>query len=402
MQCSSHVAFAHSLPVFRHNASSKYSHHSRWVSGAQPSWIKIARNLPLVFPKRSGLDKHIATKSAKWTMMVDPWSVSPEAADAIAAQFFALSLFPYLGFLYYLAQPETKCPPLATAGFRFLLVFVFCSIPAGIYAKTHYHDILANIDWLHGSAESLLTITNILIVLGMRSAVNNASSDASIRPEKPASGLNSIAILPLLALFGTAFGGLQLHPEPLNALSFPTWIIHVSSIIEWLMAMSLVYEYAKVSRNPRWKALTWAMIPLHTSGLCACTYHFFYNAASLNALVTLQAALTFGGNVALFAAAYSIYRYGKIPKETEERIIMAPTRIGLPGFEDLAVTSKDDSSFLFLAKVFVFSTVGAAVVKWGEPWLNTPFSPSYGVALAMIFLPTALNTLKWFGLSRKD
>jgi hypothetical protein len=33
----------------------------------------------------------------------------------------------------------------------------------GIAAKTHYGTSLANVDWLHGSAESLLTITNLLI-----------------------------------------------------------------------------------------------------------------------------------------------------------------------------------------------------------------------------------------------
>lgn len=30
-------------------------------------------------------------------------------------------------------------------------------------AKTHYGTSLANVDWLHGSAEALLTVTNLLI-----------------------------------------------------------------------------------------------------------------------------------------------------------------------------------------------------------------------------------------------
>lgn len=30
-------------------------------------------------------------------------------------------------------------------------------------AKVKYGTILANVDWLHGSAESMLTITNLLI-----------------------------------------------------------------------------------------------------------------------------------------------------------------------------------------------------------------------------------------------
>ncbi|GMP80891.1 hypothetical protein CsSME_00035820 [Camellia sinensis var. sinensis] len=29
--------------------------------------------------------------------------------------------------------------------------------------------------------------------------------------------------------------------EPPNALSLPTWAIHVSSVVEWVMAMALVW-----------------------------------------------------------------------------------------------------------------------------------------------------------------
>lgn len=83
---------------------------------------------------------------------------------------FALSLFPYLGFLWFLTRsPET--PRLALAGFYTLLLFVGITIPAGIYAKVHYHEALANVDWLHGSAESLLTLANILVVLGFRQGI---------------------------------------------------------------------------------------------------------------------------------------------------------------------------------------------------------------------------------------
>jgi len=44
------------------------------------------------------------------------------------------------------------------------LVFVAVTIPAGIYAQVHYGQSLANVDWLHGSAEFFLTLSNILIV----------------------------------------------------------------------------------------------------------------------------------------------------------------------------------------------------------------------------------------------
>ncbi|BAU63849.1 hypothetical protein STA3757_12180 [Stanieria sp. NIES-3757] len=85
---------------------------------------------------------------------------------------FALSLFPYLGFLWFLTRSQ-KTPRLALIGFYMLLVFVAVTIPAGIYAKVHYGKALANVDWLHGSAELFLTLSNILVVLGFRQAIIN-------------------------------------------------------------------------------------------------------------------------------------------------------------------------------------------------------------------------------------
>lgn len=83
---------------------------------------------------------------------------------------FAFSLFPYLGFLYFLTRSR-QTPRLALIGFYVLLVFVAITIPAGIYAKVTYGEELANVDWLHGSAELFLSISNILVVLGFRQAV---------------------------------------------------------------------------------------------------------------------------------------------------------------------------------------------------------------------------------------
>jgi heme A synthase len=83
---------------------------------------------------------------------------------------FALSLFPYLGFLWFIKRSE-QMPRLALYGFYGTLVFVGVTIPAGIYAQVHYGESLANVDWLHGGAEVFLTLSNILIVLGFRQAV---------------------------------------------------------------------------------------------------------------------------------------------------------------------------------------------------------------------------------------
>ncbi len=83
---------------------------------------------------------------------------------------FALSLFPYLGFLWFLTR-SGKTPRLALVGFYMTLVFVAVTIPAGIYAQVAYGESLANVDWLHGSAEFFLTLSNILVVLGFRQAI---------------------------------------------------------------------------------------------------------------------------------------------------------------------------------------------------------------------------------------
>lgn len=102
----------------------------------------------------------------------------------------------------------------------------------------------------------------------------------------------------------------------MNALSIPTWMIHVSSVLEWIAAIWFVWRYAEVSQNFAWRALSWAMLPVLISAMCACTWHFFDNAESLDWLVTLQAALTVVGNCTLMLAAWWIWRSTVKTKET--------------------------------------------------------------------------------------
>jgi hypothetical protein len=95
----------------------------------------------------------------------------PIAASSMSKEsLFALSLFPYLGFLWFLTRSQ-QTPRLALIGFYALLVFVAVTIPAGIYAKVAYGKELADVDWLHGGAEAFLTLSNILVVLGFRQAI---------------------------------------------------------------------------------------------------------------------------------------------------------------------------------------------------------------------------------------
>ncbi|XP_059661680.1 uncharacterized protein LOC132307823 isoform X2 [Cornus florida] len=87
-------------------------------------------------------------------------------------------------------------------------------------------------------------------------------------------GSATAAQLPLLG------SSLQLD-EPANALSLPTWAIHVSSVVEWITAMALVWQYGEKSGYESWKGLSWGMVPLLGGAFCACTWHFFYNSEAL-------------------------------------------------------------------------------------------------------------------------
>lgn len=107
-----------------------------------------------------------------------------------------------------------------------------------------------------------------------------------------------------IAIMGSSF---QFN-EPSNALSLPTWAIHVSSVVEWVTAMALVWQCGEKSGNDSWKGLSWGMVPLLGGAFCACTWHFFYNSESLEVLVALQAALTVLGNATMCIAAFRIYR----------------------------------------------------------------------------------------------
>ena len=102
--------------------------------------------------------------------------IHPEMLDKNTL--FAISLFPYLGFLWFMTRNKAT-PRLALIGFYTLLVFVAITIPAGIYAKVGLREELANVDWLHGGAEAFLTLSNVLVVLGFRQAVVQGRAGAA-------------------------------------------------------------------------------------------------------------------------------------------------------------------------------------------------------------------------------
>lgn len=102
----------------------------------------------------------------------------------------------------------------------------------------------------------------------------------------------------------------------MHALSIPTWMVHVSSVIEWIAAMWLIWQYGEITGDRVWFGLSLAMFPALVSAMCACTWHFFDNTLALEWLVTLQASMTVIGNCTLCLAAWWIWqKEQKIKKE---------------------------------------------------------------------------------------
>ena len=81
------------------------------------------------------------------------------------APLFALSLFPYLAFLWF-AWRSGHMPRLALIGFALTLLFVAVTIGAALLAEGRYGRQLADVDVLHGGAEAFLTLSNLLVLLG--------------------------------------------------------------------------------------------------------------------------------------------------------------------------------------------------------------------------------------------
>jgi hypothetical protein len=179
--------------------------------------------------------------------------------------------------------------------------------------------------------------------------------------------------------------------------------------------MGFAWRWADIVNNPSWKGLTWGLLPLHSSGITACTYHLFYNQIPI--LVPLQALLTFIGNTTAALAAYRVARSnGWQPPLSEEMtatadaLTFSPSASNAPaekqesekqesdsllGFEDLGDALAGDNDYSFLLKLFVGCAVASYVIKYGEIFFDFPYEANVYLGFAAVGVPSALNALKW-------
>ena len=77
---------------------------------------------------------------------------------------FSASIFPYAIFLYYLYKIKSVNKIVKT-GYSLTVLFVFITIVISIFTL-NYYDKTLEVDFLHGLAESFLTLSDFVILFG--------------------------------------------------------------------------------------------------------------------------------------------------------------------------------------------------------------------------------------------
>ncbi len=85
---------------------------------------------------------------------------------------FAASIIPYAIFLYYLYKIKSVNIFVKT-GFSLTVLFVLITILASIFTLNYYDKTLVEVDFLHGLAESFLTLSDFVILFGFIKLLNS-------------------------------------------------------------------------------------------------------------------------------------------------------------------------------------------------------------------------------------
>ena len=84
---------------------------------------------------------------------------------------FAASIIPYSIFLFYLFKIKSVNKFVKT-GFSLTVLFVFITIVVYIFSLYYYDKTLVEVDFLHGSAELFLTLSDFVILFGFIRILN--------------------------------------------------------------------------------------------------------------------------------------------------------------------------------------------------------------------------------------
>ena len=85
---------------------------------------------------------------------------------------FAVSIIPYAIFLFYIYKIK-YLNMLVKIGFSLTVLFVFITIVVSIYTLNYFNKTLVEVDFLHGFAESFLTLSDFVILFGFIKLLNS-------------------------------------------------------------------------------------------------------------------------------------------------------------------------------------------------------------------------------------
>ena len=97
----------------------------------------------------------------------------------------------------------------------------------------------------------------------------------------------------------------------MNELSLGTWVIHISSVLEWVAAIFIINMISNYSHFKKYYWFGLAMIPNLIGAMCAISWHIYDNPLELYGLVTLQGIFTILGNSTLAIASFYIFKNSK-------------------------------------------------------------------------------------------
>ena len=85
---------------------------------------------------------------------------------------FAVSIIPYAIFLSYLYKIKSV-NIFVKIGFSLTVLFVLITILVSIFTLNYYDKTLVEVDFLHGFAESFLTLSDFVILYGFIKLLNS-------------------------------------------------------------------------------------------------------------------------------------------------------------------------------------------------------------------------------------
>jgi hypothetical protein len=96
-------------------------------------------------------------------------------------------------------------------------------------------------------------------------------------------------------------------------LSIPTWIIHISSMIEWGLAVLLLYRYGNLIRRDDIKRFALLMLPHWAGGWCVIAFHLTND--EIHFWLEASKVVNFVGSVCLLYGSLSLLFGRKIKRE---------------------------------------------------------------------------------------